>query len=279
MMHARFAFALALALALFALAACGDVPLEADGSPIGFLNVRFEEVGPNRAVFRFDTSRPTQCEAHWGFAPDDRPNVALDPDMVEDEYAIDHQIPLEDLPAGTTIYVRAIAEDPTGFRDESDLYTFATLPADDPTPGETMENVALISAGARVLSVSSNFGGARNDQTWGIDNAFDGMMSTEWSSYFDGDDAAVTLAFAGAYELRRFGFRSRKMTDGTSIVRSVRLVFADGTVMGPFETPDPDEYYEFDIAPTMAEQVTVEAVETTGGNTGAKEIRFFALPE
>ena len=268
----------ALALAL-ALAACGDASVEPDGSPIGFLDVRFEDIGPNRAVFRFDTSRPTQCEAHWGFAPDDRPNIALDPDMAEDEYAIDHDIPLEDLPAGTTIYVRAIAEDPSGFQDESELFTFVTLPAEDPTPGESMDNVALMSAGARIVDVSSNFGGASNDQTWGIDSAFDGMMSTEWSSNFDGDDASVTVAFAGAYELRRFGYRSRKMNDGTSIVRSVRLVFEDGTVMGPFSTPDPDEYYEFPITPTVAEQVTVEAVETTGGNTGAKEIRFFARPE
>ncbi|MEM1413269.1 MAG: discoidin domain-containing protein [Myxococcota bacterium] len=267
-------------LALFLLvAACGDAAVEPDGAPIGFVNVRFEEIAPSRAVFRFDTSRPTQCEAHWGFAPDDRPFVALDPDMLEDEYAIDHQIPLEDLPAGTTIYVRALAEDPSGFVDESELYSFTTLPEEDPMDGERMDNVALMDAGARIVEVSSNFGGAANDQTWGIDNAFDGMMSTEWSSYSDGDDAFVTVAFAGAYEIRRFGFRSRKMTDGTSIVRSVRLVFPDGTVMGPFETPDPDEYYEFPITPTTTDRVTLEAVETTGGNTGAKEIRFFALPE
>ncbi|MEO0324664.1 MAG: hypothetical protein AAF447_17005 [Myxococcota bacterium] len=274
MMTARPSLAL---LVLTSLLGCGDASVEADGSPIGFFEVRFEEIGPNRAVFRFDTSRPTQCEAHWGFAPDDRPNVALDPDMLEDEYAIDHQIPLEDLPAGTTIYVRAIAEDPSGFQDESDLFSFTTLPAVDPTPGESMENVALMSAGARILEVSSNFGGAANDQTWGVDSAFDGRMSTEWSSYFDGDDAAVTVGFARGYELRRFGYRSRKMNDGTSIVRSVRLVFPDGTVMGPFATPDPDQYYEFALTPTVAEEVTVEAVETTGGNTGAKEIRFFAL--
>ena len=48
-----------------------------------------------------------------------------------------------------------------------------------------------------------------------------------------------------------------------SIVRRVRLVFADGTVMGPFATPDPAQYYEFAITPTVAEQVTVEAVELT----------------
>ncbi|MBW2628499.1 MAG: hypothetical protein JRE45_12830, partial [Deltaproteobacteria bacterium] len=47
------------------------------------------------------------------------------------------------------------------------------------------------------------------------------------------------------------------------------------TMMGPFETPDPDQRYIFEIAPIRAQRVRVEAVTTTGGNSGVKEIELF----
>ncbi|MBW2686830.1 MAG: hypothetical protein JRE19_13075, partial [Deltaproteobacteria bacterium] len=76
-------------------------------------------------------------------------------------------------------------------------------------------------------------------------------------------------------DIEAFGFRSRKMTDGTSIITSVQIIFDGDTMMGPFATPDPDQRYTFEIAPTRAQRVRVEAVTTTGGNSGVKEIEFF----
>lgn len=66
------------------------------------------------------------------------------------------------------------------------------------------------------------------------------------------------------------------MADGSSITTQVRLVFGDGETAGPFATPDPTRLYQFDIEPMrVARTVRLEAVATTGGNTGALEIQFF----
>jgi len=69
------------------------------------------------------------------------------------------------------------------------------------------------------------------------------------------------------------------MTDGTSIIERVRLVFADGSMLGPYNTPDPDQVYRFDFpAPVDTSTVRLEAVMTTGGNTGIKELELYEAP-
>lgn len=71
------------------------------------------------------------------------------------------------------------------------------------------------------------------------------------------------------------------MSNGSAIITSIRLVIDDGRlILGPFETPDPDVEYSFDFeAPVTACTVRVEAVTSTGGNTGTREIRFYSLDE
>jgi len=68
------------------------------------------------------------------------------------------------------------------------------------------------------------------------------------------------------------------MADGTSIV--TRLVVSAPEVnqeIGRLDIPDPDVTCSLNIAsPITVRQVRVEAVESTGGNTGAAEIQFFA---
>ena len=104
-------------------------------------------------------------------------------------------------------------------------------------------------------------------------------MGTEWATDGDGDEASITIELTSEQTLRRFLFRSRKMPDGSSIITSVQLVVGQGTgrrTIGPFETPDPDVAYTFDLEPPLITRVvTVEAVTTTGGNTGAREIQLF----
>jgi len=68
-------------------------------------------------------------------------------------------------------------------------------------------------------------------------------------------------------------FRSRQMPDGTAIVTSVQLSFDDADPIGPFATPNPGEVYGFELA-VDAESVRLGVVTSTGGNTGAREIRF-----
>ena len=112
-------------------------------------------------------------------------------------------------------------------------------------------------------------------------NAFDDQMGTEWATDGDGDAAALTIDFGRERQLIRFEFRSRAMGDGSAIITSIRLVIDAGRlILGPFETPDPDVEYSFDFeAPVTARTVRVEAVTSTGGNTGAREIRFYSLDD
>jgi hypothetical protein len=63
--------------------------------------------------------------------------------------------------------------------------------------------------GAQVTAVSSNFGGAASGQAWGADHAFDGQMSTEWSSRGDGDDAFVEIDLGRPRKLTAFALVGR----------------------------------------------------------------------
>lgn len=262
-----------LALLLSSLAACGSSVAGEPEPSVEFLNMRVEDVASTRAVIRFDTSRPTTCEVEWGLSMDAMTTTATDPNMEPGTFAEEHEVPLEDLSPDTMIFFRAKATDPMGNTYYSEAMSFRTEMGDG---GPARANVALLSMGSRIVDKSSNFGNVADDSTWGANNAIDGSMSTEWSSNGDGDDAWLSIDFGQMRDLEAFGFRSRKMTDGTSIITSVRIIFDEQTTMGPFATPDPDQRYVFEITPTRAQRVRVEAVSTTGGNTGVKEIEFFS---
>ena len=263
------------------LVSCSD-----DDSPTGaatdpgldFLGVRVEAIAATGATVMFATSRPTTCEAEYGLSEAELPLVAANPDM-ESEFSIDHEIRLEDLQPATTYYYRAHAVDPQDRQYRSSLLQFTT--AETPQEDASLINAALPGNGSSVTDVSSNFGGGSDASTWGANNAFDDQMGTEWATDGDGDAAALTIDFGRDRQLIRFEFRSRAMSDGSAIITSIRLVIDAGRlILGPFETPDPDVEYSFDFeAPVTARTVRVEAVTSTGGNTGAREIRFYSVDD
>ena len=254
--------------------ACGDGDKSTSASPdVEILELRAEEIAATRAVIRFATSAPTTCEAEYGIAANALNQSAFDPSMTGALFAIDHNVPIEDLMPGTTYYYRAKASTEDERTFFSGVKEFTTLAA----AALSSVNIALITTGSQVVDVSSNFGGASNDATWGANNAFDGLMTTEWATNGDGDAASVSLDFGNERTLSGFGFRSREMPDGSSIILAVRLIFEPGTVeLGPFPTPSPAEFYRFEFEESIvARSVRIEAVETTGGNSGAREIQFF----
>ncbi|MDX2019043.1 MAG: discoidin domain-containing protein [Deltaproteobacteria bacterium] len=253
--------------------ACGDVDLP--GAGVSFIGLRVDEIGSRRAVVRFETSEPTTCEVEWGLAPDALDRAASDPDMDPDNpYAVGHEVPLEDLPPGTTIHFRARATTPGGMTWFSDGCAFPTAPSSPNEPAWV--NVAPM---GMIAGRSSNFGGAADQETWGAAAAIDGMMATEWSSNGDGDGAWLTVDLGRPYTLVGSGFCSRKMTDGTSIVRSIELTFDGADGRGPYQTPNPDHAYKFGFTrPVVARQVRLDALTTSGGNTGVKELELFVLP-
>lgn len=241
---------------------------DGNADAVYFSELRVEEITSARAVVRFQTSIPTTCEAAFGASGDNLDRRATDPDMPEGEFFLEHQVPLEDLEGGREYYWQARAVTPEGAVYVSSIRTFKTEPGESTgTP-----NVAL---GAMVTGVSSNFGGANDDETWGAAAAIDGLMETEWATDGDGNDAWIELDFGQVRTVSELRFRSRKMSDGTSVTRRFD-VLADGQSLGPFETPDPDETYSFTIEPPVeTATLRVELIETTGGNTGAKEVQFF----
>jgi hypothetical protein len=194
--------------------------------------------------------------------------------MEEGVLETDHNVPLEDLESGTMYYYRVRGStEVDGPVQYSEVHSFQTPSAVDPTEGKT--NYALLENGTSIIEVSSNYFGAANDETWGIDSAFDGSMSSEWSSDLDGDDAFVELDFGQMRTITTFGFRSRKMFDGTSITLKLQLEVGD-QIIGPFATDNPDQRYLFDLdEPVQTRTIRVQYLETTGGNTGAKEIQFY----
>lgn len=246
------------------------------GEPLRFENLRVEDVAGTRGVVHFDTTVPTSCDVIFGTAADALEDTATDPDMEPGELALAHSVPLEDLAPETRYYLRARGTDASGRMETSELLEFATTSSDDATAGR--QNVALIGEGTTVIEVSSNWSGGDNDSGFGIHKALDGSMSSEWSSDGDGDDAYVELDLGAERELTYFAFRSRMMNDGTSIVTSVRIIDLDDAGREPevFATPDHTVRYVFALAQIRTtRRVRIEAVTTTGGNTGAKEIQLF----
>lgn len=131
-------------------------------------------------------------------------------------------------------------------------------------------NVALVNNGARVVTVSSNFGGGGPESKFGAVNALDGDSATEWSSNGDGDDAFLEVAFDQVYNLHTVTVQTRTMGSSAEI-EEFRLITGDGTDLGTFELPGPNRVYSFQVDVTTA-RLRFEVVSSSGGNTGLVEL-------
>ena len=136
------------------------------------------------------------------------------------------------------------------------------------------ENLALLQKGGRVVGVSSNWGGGENDSAFGANKAIDGDPNTEWSSDGDGDDAWIEIALAEEGTITGIGFWTRTMGTSAQIYK-FRVLAPDGTVLGVFDLPDAKQMYNFDLEDFIGQQLRFEVVESSGGNTGAKEIAIY----
>jgi hypothetical protein len=272
---ARRAPALAVAgiLALSTLGGLQGCSSDEAAAPqvVDFINVRVEDIGSTSAVVLFDTSAPTTCEVEYGLAEPNLDQRATDPSMTAGSLLSTHRVPLLQLTPATVYYYRARATDGSGATFFSGVSKFTTL---EPAPAD--KNVALLASGTTITSVSSNFGGGANDSAFGANNAIDGELATEWATNGDGDGAFLELDLGQVRTLRRIAFQSRQMTDGTSIMKVIRVVVDASTELGPYDVPDPSQLYSFELAtPVSARTVRLQAVQTTGGNSGAKEFQLF----
>lgn len=261
--------AAAAGVALVAIAAgCGG-----SGSGPALRDFRSVEVGPTRvqvapdgrsAVVRLRTSPPTVCAIAYG-PTSSLGSIANDPNMGGTAIA-SHTVVLGHLTPGTTYRFRLTATDARGRVFQSrGLQTFRT------TPRRSARGAARdLAVGAKVVAVSSQYGGAYRAQ-----NAVDGNLATQWSSVGDGDKAFVTIDLGRVRQVGAVAFVTRAMSDGTAITRTFAVVVDGRKRYGPFQAGS-------EVRPRRARvsfagrRLRFEVVSSTGGNTGAAEVEAFA---
>jgi hypothetical protein len=190
----------------------------------------------------------------------------------------DHHPVLKGLQPDTLYQIRLQDVGPDGTLYVSDNLTFRTPSASaivQPAKPQG-KNVALISIGARVKSVSSNYGGGDANSTYGANKAIDGDLNTEWSSNGDGDRAWIEIDLGKEYPITALGFRTRTMGTSAQIER-FQVSTDKGEKLGPFDLPDAKSVYYFPVS-TTARTLRFEVLKSSGGNTGAAEIEVYASP-
>ena len=150
------------------------------------------------------------------------------------------------------------------------------FPARFPTPVGKGKNVAAQGKGARVVGASSVFGSNVYDSEWGANNAIDGDPRSQWSTDGDGGKAWIEIELPTKTHVTSVGFWTRTMSASAQIF-SFRVIADSGEVDGPFELSDASTVHYFDTDLTTR-HLRFEAIETSGGNTGAVEIEIYGDP-
>lgn len=201
--------------------------------------------------------------------------LAVDQDMAGGGH-VDHQPFLRNLQPNTLYHYMLSGTGTDGVIYRSADYTFRTPPEETTGQSPASENLALISNGARVVGTSSVYGDGGNDGAWGGNNAIDGNPSTEWSTAGDGDGAWIEIEFPVIIRAESVGLRTRTM--GTSAqIRTFQVIGDSGEIAGPLSLGDAASVYRFPID-MKTKKLRIEAVDTTGGNTGVVDIEVFGLP-
>jgi hypothetical protein len=183
-----------------------------------------------------------------------------------------HEVILVDAEPGKTYKFRVQGADAEGNIYQSEIAMF-TLPEAPVGGDDTMDEHGMnVAEGAAVLDVSSVFSGS-----WLGENAFDGDMTTEWATKGSGDDAFIVVDLGSAQEITGVEFITRTMSDGTATTTEFTVTVDDGGTYGPFSAGDQTDPGFVEVAFT-GQVLRFDTAVSTGGNTGAIEIRAYAGP-
>ncbi len=220
------------------------------------------------ATLPITTTVPVACTIVYGTTPAFG-QLSVDQDMDGGTHS-NHNPLLSDLEPETTYYFRVQGVDDLGNIYLSETMTFTTPPQIE------VENNNLLSAenGAEILGYSTAFGDAASDATWGINSAFDGSGNSAWSTAGDGNDAYVEVKLAQRASIQEVEFWTRSMSNNTAQIFEFTVTTDSGDVYGPFELPDADQAYTFDVE-FEAETLRFDVTDSNGGNTGAVEIAVY----
>ena len=227
------------------------------------------DITASEGVLQFESSVPLACSVVYGESPDFG-RVATDLDMNGGAHSDHHPI-LSGLKPNTEYFFRVQGTATDGTLYVGEVQTFRTLR--QVTGGPV--NLASLAAGARVIGISSNFGGATNDGPWGGNSAIDGSRSTAWSSSGDGDGAFIQVELADRAEVKQVEVWTRSMSDGTAQILRFTLTTDRGHVLGPFALPDASQPYRFDVD-VVARSLRLDVLESSGGNVGLIEFRAYS---
>lgn len=262
----RLHIPVAIVTAALVLAGCSDEPVDdaavlaAEDVFDGELDVVPDPSGVT-ATLRVTTSIDMACAVVYGTTEALGDGIATDTDMAGGAHS-DHEVLMTGLEPDTEYFFRVQGSGADGRLYRSEVMTFRTLAADaEAPPGE---NAAVDAA---ISDVSSEFSGA-----FAAENAVDGDLATEWSSAGDGDDAWITVDLGEPVDVVGIGFGSREMSDGTSIINSFTVTVDDGEPLGPFPAGPGLSIADVEFT---GQVLRFDAVDTTGGNTGAVEIEVY----
>lgn len=263
----RFVLLLALAASLVSCQSAESEirsieEIAASGPPV------ITDITPYEAVLLFESSIPLACSVVYGETTE-YGSIATDSDMAGGAHA-DHHPLLSGLEADTLYHYRVQGTAADGTLYMSEDFTFQTPPAD--AAGEL--NLASLEEGARVVEVSSSFGGASDGEPWGALSAIDSNRGTAWSSDGDGDEAYIVIEFVEPAAVEAVEVWSRSMTDGTAEILAFTLTTDSGEEFGPFEIPSAEESARFEVSFTTL-RIRLDVAESTGGNTGLVEFAAY----
>ena len=228
------------------------------------------DISADNALLRFDSSLPLVCAIVYGKTTE-YGMIATDMDMAGGAHT-DHHPFMPGLEPETEYHyrVQGSAADGTIFVGEDATFTTPAVVVSEET------NLAALSAGGRVIAVSSNFGGAANDETWGANSAIDGNGATAWSSNGDGNDAFIEIQFAGQSTITAVEVWTRSMTNSAQI-SAFTLTTDGGQQLGPFDLPDAAASHRFEID-VVTGSLRLDVVESNSGNTGLIEFAAYGSP-
>lgn len=250
----------------------GDGPsAPVGGTPSGVLDlmdivdadgIRVEVHGDGTATIFVTTTIDVACAVSYG-PTEALGSIATDSDMAGGGHT-DHHPLLVNLDENTDYFYKINAIGPAGELYTLPMRSFTNGASTSAAPGP---NIASQGSVIDVSSeYSSSFAGA---------NALDGDRTTEWSSRGDGDDAYIVIDLGSVSDIVGVGFRTREMSDGTSITTAFTVSIDDGAPLGPFDAGVGLAIAEFEASGRV---VRIDVETSTGGNTGAVEIEIYGEP-
>jgi hypothetical protein len=221
--------------------------------------VRVEVHGDGTATVFVTTTIDVACAVSYG-PTRELGSIATDTDMAGGGHRVHHPL-LVNLDENTDYFYKINAIGPSGELYTLPIRSFTNGAGSSAAPGPNL------ASGATVVDVSSEY-----SERFAAGFAFDGDRTTEWSSRGDGDDAYVVVDMGSTVDLTGIGFRTREMSDGTSITTSFTVTIDDGAPLGPFDAGVGLAVAEFAASGRV---IRIDVETSTGGNTGAVEIEIY----